>query len=230
MLNEQIEYYIEEGKSFAKFNGVVYAKEDSGYYRQYVNWGAERNSVRLHRAVYEYYKGKIKKKHHIHHKDGDKENNDIENLEMVSSSKHNEIHFTEERKEIAKKNYDKAREAAIRWHKTSPLSSMVHSKAAKLGWEDRPYYKHVCKQCGKEFQTREKSCGFCCGKCKNDYALGYSLVEIESIEYIGKRDVYNMEVEKYHNYSVEGGHIIHNCDAIRYYVNTILKLRILRLK
>lgn len=69
---------------------------------------------------------------------------------------------------------------------------------------------------------------YCSGKCKNDYSLGYSLLDIESIEYIGKQDVYNLEVEKYHNYAIDGGTIIHNCDSIRYYVNTILKMRILR--
>lgn len=40
---------------------------------------------------------------------------------------------------------------------------------------------------------------------------------VKKIEYLGKMDVYNMEVEKYHNYSVEGGLIIHNClDGTRY--------------
>lgn len=46
---------------------------------------------------------------------------------------------------------------------------------------------------------------------------------IESIAMAGKADVYNMEVDKYHNYSVEGGLIIHNCDALRYYCRTRIK-------
>ena len=42
-------------------------------------------------------------------------------------------------------------------------------------------------------------------------------VRIKSVEYIGKEDVYNMEVRDHHNYSVAGGFIIHNCiDATRY--------------
>ena len=46
-----------------------------------------------------------------------------------------------------------------------------------------------------------------------------SYVYIEEIKYIGKEDVYNMEVRNHHNYSVCGGFIIHNCmDAIRYLV------------
>ena len=42
-------------------------------------------------------------------------------------------------------------------------------------------------------------------------------IEIDSIEYLGKEDVYNMEVEDHHNFSVNGGFIVHNClDALRY--------------
>lgn len=40
---------------------------------------------------------------------------------------------------------------------------------------------------------------------------------IVKIEYIGKQDVYNMEVEDRHNFSVNGGLIVHNCiDGLRY--------------
>ena len=42
---------------------------------------------------------------------------------------------------------------------------------------------------------------------------------IKNIEYIGKQDVYNMEVVKHHNFSINGGLIVHNCqDANRYLV------------
>ena len=49
--------------------------------------------------------------------------------------------------------------------------------------------------------------------------VGQSLgkVRIKSVEYVGKEDVYNMEVRDHHNYSVAGGFIIHNCiDSTRY--------------
>ena len=42
-------------------------------------------------------------------------------------------------------------------------------------------------------------------------------VRVKKVEYVGKEDVYNMEVRDHHNYSVAGGFIIHNCiDATRY--------------
>ena len=51
------------------------------------------------------------------------------------------------------------------------------------------------------------------------HLVGISKIEIEPNE-----DVYNMEVIGTHNFSVNGGVIVHNCmDDIRYFVNTILK-------
>ena len=39
---------------------------------------------------------------------------------------------------------------------------------------------------------------------------------VKSIKKVGKADVYNMEVEKYHNF-IANGIVVHNCiDAIRY--------------
>lgn len=43
-------------------------------------------------------------------------------------------------------------------------------------------------------------------------------MKIKKISYIGKQDVYNMEVEGYHNYILDNGMVIKNCDAIRYFV------------
>ncbi|WP_084655700.1 hypothetical protein [Andreesenia angusta] len=56
-------------------------------------------------------------------------------------------------------------------------------------------------------------------------AKKYKCTKIKNIKHIGKEDVYNMQVENHHNYSVNGGFIIHNCDAVRYYVKTVVKPR-----
>ena len=40
---------------------------------------------------------------------------------------------------------------------------------------------------------------------------------VKSVKFIGREDVYNMEVKDHHNFSVNGGLIVHNSiDAIRY--------------
>ncbi len=44
----------------------------------------------------------------------------------------------------------------------------------------------------------------------------------KAIRKVESADVYNMEVKDHHNYSVNGGLIIHNCDALRYGVATVI--------
>ena len=233
MSNELIKYYIDKkNRKVAEFNGMKFIKEDSGYYKINNNWNEDiDNSYRLHRAVYEYYNGKIPKGLVVHHKDGNKENNDISNLELKTQKEHNKYHFdncSEETKVKRRKVIeDRIIKAAI-WHKTNPMSHIIHSIASKKGWNNKEYREVICQQCGKTFKTRgsRNNPKFCSGKCKNDYNLGYSLLDIESIEYIGEHDVYNMEVDKYHNYAIDGGIILHNCDSLRYYVKTIMGRRI----
>lgn len=49
-----------------------------------------------------------------------------------------------------------------------------------------------------------------------------TFVPLTSVKKLGKQPVYNMEVDGYHNFSVNGGIIVHNCqDAIRYFVRTM---------
>lgn len=49
-----------------------------------------------------------------------------------------------------------------------------------------------------------------------------SYVPLSSVKPLGRQSVYNMEVDEYHNFSVNGGIIVHNCaDATRYFVKTM---------
>lgn len=49
------------------------------------------SNMRMHRYVWELYNGKIPKKYDIHHIDGNVENNNIENLELIYNVKHKQI-------------------------------------------------------------------------------------------------------------------------------------------
>lgn len=40
---------------------------------------------------------------------------------------------------------------------------------------------------------------------------------VVSIKYFGIQPVYNMKVEKNHNFITPKGTVLHNCDALRYY-------------
>lgn len=45
-------------------------------------------------------------------------------------------------------------------------------------------------------------------------------MKVKSIKYLGVEPVFNMEVENHHNFSVNGGFIVHNCDALRTFCST----------
>ena len=42
-------------------------------------------------------------------------------------------------------------------------------------------------------------------------------MKVKNVRYVGKADVYNMEVDDTHDFVIQGGVITHNCDSIRYF-------------
>ena len=82
-----------------------------------------RGCKRLHREVWKSYYGDIPKGYHVHHKDENTWNNEIENLELVKGSEHVRIHAEEHKKDPnfirrVKANLDYARTFANEWHKS----------------------------------------------------------------------------------------------------------------
>src|SRR5262245_7395366 len=61
------------------FNGRTYTRFGR-YFRKRLTF--------LHREVWEHYRGPIPPGHHIHHRDGNGANNQIENLEPIEALKH----------------------------------------------------------------------------------------------------------------------------------------------
>ena len=94
-------------EKIVEFNGKIYKRNPkSKYYFEYSTTNKGRiGRPQLHRAVWEYYNGKIPKGYQIHHKDHNIDNNDISNLECLSSREHLSKH--------AKENWQKE-EAKIR--------------------------------------------------------------------------------------------------------------------
>lgn len=74
-----------------------------GYYYYSTRTG---KTVYLHREVYEMHYGPIPDGFIVHHKDGDKTNNSLENLELLSRAEHASLHHKGKKKseEMKKKS------------------------------------------------------------------------------------------------------------------------------
>lgn len=165
--------YSENGK-IAVFNGNKYSRDDrTGYYLCHDGYGA---GHRLHRDVWEFYNCKIPKGYDIHHKDHDKSNNDIENLQLMKNGEHQKLHgaeLTEERKEQMRKNLlENAVPLSKEWH-GSEEGIKWHRENGKRMMENRTPKIYTCSFCGKEFETikyyGENENTFCSNNCKSAY-------------------------------------------------------------
>lgn len=148
-------------KTVQRFDGVTYYR--CGEYFQ-------RKGHRLHRAVWEYHNGEIPGGYHVHHKDGDKSNNDIENLALLKQSEHLSRHMrTPERRAESAESIKAAREAARAWHGSAD-GLAYHARRGRENWEKRKMQTYTCSFCGREFQTKfvypKGSNHFCNPNCK----------------------------------------------------------------
>lgn len=69
--------------SYKKFNNKKFTLSNTGYLRQ-----TDEDRELMHRYVWRFYNGEIPKGFDIHHKNRDKMDNNIENLELISHSEH----------------------------------------------------------------------------------------------------------------------------------------------
>lgn len=72
---------------FITFNNSRYTRKPSGYYSK---TNGERTL--LHRDVWEFHFGKIPKGWDIHHKNGKRDDNDINNLECLEKAEHTRLY------------------------------------------------------------------------------------------------------------------------------------------
>lgn len=152
---------------FVIHNGKRYVKDaKSGYYL------CASNHKRLHRVIWEEANGEIPKGFHIHHKDHNKDNNALDNLELLSASEHMRRHTLER---IAngdidvKKNMQLRQEAAKKWHKSAEGRAWhsIHAKECAKKWIK---VTKTCQMCGKEYEvvsSAVKKSKFCSNNCKS---------------------------------------------------------------
>lgn len=110
---------------------------------------------RLHCYVWRYFNGPIPDGYHIHHKDENKGNNEIDNLACVPVSEHTSYHskkYSATHKEEIKKRLDASRRLASEWHR-SQEGREWHSRHGAEEFKTMKKREYVCQQCGKKFMA-----------------------------------------------------------------------------
>lgn len=159
------------------FNRKFYIDKKTGYWISTTH-----PRIRAHTWVWINSKGDIPKGHHIHHIDGDKSNNCIENLECLVVKEHVGKHLTEERKRKKQELCEIIRPLTKKWH-ASKEGIEWHSKHALeqcFGkWEPKQY---PCQQCSNKYFTSKRSPSrFCSNTCKSKWRRKSKIDDIEKI-------------------------------------------------
>lgn len=138
--------------------GLKFYRQTYGYY---VNRTKERTLL-AHRWVWQNHYGQIPDNMDIHHKDGDKSNNAVDNLEMLNRSDHLKEHWKDE-KEIEKRLTQLEKVRPIKWLQSEEGRKSVSEKGKQV-WKDRQPHIVICEECGieKEFKRWAR---FCCKTC-----------------------------------------------------------------
>lgn len=160
--------YVDNG-DVAIFDNLSFRKDKrTGYFLN------AKTHKRLHVYVWEYFNGSIPNGYHIHHKDFNKNNNELENLELLSASEHSKLHsnsWSKERYERqAKILKEKAIPKATEWHKSEDGREWhkEHYEQMKDKWYKKDDF--VCLNCGKIFTAVVSGQNkFCSNKCKSAY-------------------------------------------------------------
>lgn len=132
----------------------------------------QRKGKRLHRVVWETYNGPVPNGYHVHHIDGNRANNSIDNLECKTAVEHESYHMSQpERVAQSRISVEIARKAASEWHR-SEAGRKWHSEQGKRNGAMRTLQTYVCSMCGKEYQTksiRHSGNHFCHQNCRAKY-------------------------------------------------------------
>lgn len=152
------------GEKSVKYHGLVFVKDAiTGYYLN--SW----NRLRLHRYVWEENNTRIPKGYDIHHLNGDKNDNTVSNLRLVSTAEHLSLHghnLTEKQKAYLHSEKEYAVKKATEWHK-SEEGRAWHRKHIKEQWHNwhTKHFKNICEVCGKEFFATRPA-RLCSNACK----------------------------------------------------------------
>lgn len=156
------------GRKFVRYPQSKYPS--AHYFRPSRNDGDRRA---LHQVVWEDANGPVPDGFELHHRDKNKVNNALENLQLVPRGHAGVLH---------PENIAAAREAARIWH-GSAEGLAWHSEHGAATWIGREGITKTCDHCGGEFSdiNHRESNRFCSNKCKSAWRRAAGLDDEERI-------------------------------------------------
>lgn len=132
--------------------------------------------VFLHVALWEYHNGKLPSGWVVHHRDENKRNNELHNLQAMPRSEHTRLHMSGD-SEIKQK--------AAEWHRSEEGHVWHREQYAKT--KDALHARtmeHTCDVCGKAYKSaRKEKTNFCSKACK---AKARRQSGVDDIDYVCK--------------------------------------------
>lgn len=163
---------------YVEYNGKRFVKDVKyGYYHAHFG----NTTKMLHRVIWEDNFGAIPEGFHVHHKDGNKDNNTIDNLELVDAYSHLSLHG--KKKKLSKEHLNKLIEASKEWH-SSDEGLLWHSNHMKNIIANLPYVTKRCDFCCAEYRVKSaysNKSRFCSNRCKSAYRRKHKLDHVENI-------------------------------------------------
>lgn len=148
-----------------RYRGVLYNPKPEGYFKARREHGGEL----LHRAVWLAERGPIPDGFHVHHINGNKADNRVENLAIMAAADHSKYHAPDNKwvgSEANKLQLRTAAKRAIEWHQ-SDAGREWHRQHGRTNWAKRKSVGATCQECGTGYETFYPSRSMFCSKnCK----------------------------------------------------------------
>ena len=168
---------------YIEYDGIRFYRDGRGYWlSKHMLYNGRTRPVRLHVYVWEKHNGAIPKGYHVHHKDKNPDNNELENLELIEKHEHLSMHMDERAAASRERMRNIVIPAAAEWHHSEAghewHKAQYENVSSKVWLE--PVTK-TCIVCGAEYQTvksKAKQSKFCSEKCKAQYRRNSGIDDI----------------------------------------------------
>lgn len=151
-------------REFIIYFGKKFYIQTNGYWirREWIKEIKKYKTLLAHRWVWVNHCGEISEGMDIHHIDGNKSNNEINNLKCLTRSEHLKEHANNGHdKEKRIKQLDSVR--PLEWLKSEEGRKSVSEKGKEI-WANRGFHTIICENCGEQKDFRRWA-RFCCKTC-----------------------------------------------------------------